>query len=113
MSKNRYEDKSLSSVVPKSLFKICEVSHIDFPFHMPNPMAENNFFFFKIPAWDWALVGLLYQIAHPQANLMGQNKKKSEDHAFLHTFCEGVTENKWNDPTVTTRKKTVQLLIWV
>ena len=74
MSKNRYGGESLSSVMPKSLFKICEVSHIDLLFFRPNPMAQNKNFV-KIPAWDWGLVGLLYQFAHPKVNLMGQNKR--------------------------------------
>ena len=43
-------------------------------------MAQNKNF--KIRAWDWELVGLLYQFGKSD----GSKWKKSEDYAFLHTF---------------------------
>ena len=48
-------------------------------------MAQNKNFF-KIPAWDWELVGLLYQFGKSDGSKW---KKKSEDYAFLHTFLYG------------------------
>ena len=53
------------------------------------------------------LWGILYQFALSYVNRTGQNEITDPRTMFSYIlFCMGDIENKWNDPTATTGKKT-------